>query len=120
MYFLLLIVAIIVCLLLGIIVLVQNPKGGGLSSNFASSSQLMGVQRTGDFLEKGTWILAIALMVISLTMNVVSKSAAPVNDKAQINKTIDNASKPSGNGATQTAPAFPTGPAPTTPAPNKQ
>ena len=54
MYILLLIIAVIVCVLLGAIVLIQNPKGGGLSSNFSASSQLMGVQKTGDFLEKGT------------------------------------------------------------------
>ena len=70
----LLIVAVIVCLLLGFIVLIQNPKGGGLASNFSSSSQLMGVQKTGDFLEKGTWVLAIALMVLSLAINVTIKT----------------------------------------------
>ena len=76
MYLLLLIIAIIVCVLLGFIVLIQNPKGGGLSSNFSSSSQLMGVQKTGDFLEKGTWILAITLMVLSLAINVAVKGGA--------------------------------------------
>ena len=79
MYSLLLIIAIIVCVLLVLIVLIQNPKGGGLSSNFSSSSQLMGVQKTGDFLEKGTWILAITLMVLSLAINVAVKGGA---DKA--------------------------------------
>ena len=73
MYLVLLIITIIVCVLLGFIVLIQNPKGGGLSSNFSSSSQLMGVQKTGDFLEKGTWTLAIGLMVLSLAINVDGK-----------------------------------------------
>jgi preprotein translocase subunit SecG len=73
MYELLLIVAIIVCVFLVAIVLIQNPKGGGLSSNFSSSSQLMGVQKTGDFLEKGTWMLAIFLMVLALAINVSVK-----------------------------------------------
>jgi len=76
MYQLFLIIAIIVCVLLVLIVLIQNPKGGGLSSNFSSSSQLMGVQKTGDFLEKGTWILAITLMVLSLAINVAVKGGA--------------------------------------------
>ena len=126
MYILLLVIAIIVCVLLGVIVLVQNPKGGGLSSNFASSSQLMGVQRTGDFLEKGTWILAITLMVISLVMTKVSKISASGDDKAQINKTINEASKPSGNGVAPTTAPFPGAStaqpgtsAPATPAPKK-
>ncbi len=95
MYLLLVILAIIVCVLLGAIVLIQNPKGGGLTSNFSSQSQLMGVQKTGDFLEKGTWILAIALMVLSLAINIsvkggsaASTSASPDKQKEmeQINK----------------------------------
>jgi preprotein translocase subunit SecG len=74
MYIVLVILVVVVCTLLGLIVLIQNPKGGGLSSNFSSSSQLMGVQKTGDFLEKGTWVLAITLMILSLAINVVTKS----------------------------------------------
>ena len=70
MYFLLIIIAIIVCVLLGAIVLIQNPKGGGLTSNFSSSSQLMGVQKTGDFLEKGTWILATAVVLLCVFSTV--------------------------------------------------
>ena len=76
MYLVLVILIVIVCVLLGAIVLIQNPKGGGLTSNFSSSSQLMGVQKTGDFLEKGTWILAIALMVLSLAVNVTLKNGS--------------------------------------------
>ncbi|MDB5146039.1 MAG: preprotein translocase subunit SecG, partial [Mucilaginibacter sp.] len=76
MYIVLIIVTVIVCALLGLIVLIQNPKGGGLASNFSSSSQLMGVQKTGDFLEKGTWVLAISFMVLSLIINVSVKGGA--------------------------------------------
>ncbi|WP_437920558.1 preprotein translocase subunit SecG [Sphingobacterium sp. LRF_L2] len=71
----LIILIVLTSLLLALIVLVQNPKGGGLSSGFAGSSNLMGVQRTGDFLEKGTWGLAIALMVFCLAINIVGPSA---------------------------------------------
>src|ERR1700760_4459080 len=99
MYLILMILAIVVCVLLGAIVLIQNPKGGGLSSNFSSSSQLMGVQRTGDFLEKGTWILAITLMVISLAMNVASKSGTANDSQAEQNKAAKEASKPTNSGA---------------------
>ena len=56
----------IVCILLVLIVLVQNSKGGGLASNFQSSGQVMGVRKTTDFLEKGTWILAGALLFLSI------------------------------------------------------
>ena len=101
MFILLFVVAIIVCVLLGAIVLIQNPKGGGLASNFSSSSQLMGVQRTGDFLEKGTWILAIVLMVISLAMNITSKTSVASDNKAEQYKNTKEVSKPSNNGAAQ-------------------
>src|SRR5580692_7763610 len=79
MTLLLMILAIVVCILLGAIVLIQNPKGGGLTSNFSSQSQLMGVQKTGDFLEKGTWILAISLMVLSLAINISVKGVTATN-----------------------------------------
>ena len=46
--------------------MVQNPKGGGLSSTFGSSSQMGGVQKTTDFLDKSTWYLAGALIALIL------------------------------------------------------
>jgi preprotein translocase subunit SecG len=55
----------IAAILLILIVLVQNPKGG-LAANFSSSNQVMGVRRTSDFLEKATWTLGIALVVLSI------------------------------------------------------
>lgn len=67
---------IIVSILLSLIVLIQNPKGGGLQSGFAGGSNLMGVQRTGDFLEKGTWTLVILLMVFSLAINILGPSGS--------------------------------------------
>lgn len=57
---------VLVCILLILIVLVQNSKGGGLASSFSSSNQVMGVRKTADFLEKATWTLAVALLVLSL------------------------------------------------------
>ena len=60
------VLVIITCVLLTLIVLVQSSKGGGLASNFSGSNQFMGVRKTADFLEKATWTLAVALMVMSL------------------------------------------------------
>lgn len=60
------ILTIIAAILLVIVVLIQNPKGGGLSSSFGSAHQLGGVRKTTDALEKGTWFLAIAVLVLSL------------------------------------------------------
>ena len=46
--------------------LVQNSKGGGISSNFSAANQIMGARRGTDFIEKTTWTLAILLLVFSL------------------------------------------------------
>lgn len=56
-----------------LVVLAQNPKGGGLSSQFGGSgaTQMMGVKKTGDFLEKATWALAITMLVLTLVANVM-------------------------------------------------
>lgn len=57
----------IVCFLLILAIMVQNPKGGGLSSTFgAGASQLGGVQKTTDFLDKSTWTLAGVLLALIL------------------------------------------------------
>jgi preprotein translocase subunit SecG len=66
MAILLSILIILTCTILILAVLVQNPKGGGLASGFSSGSQVMGVRRTADFLEKATWTLAILLFVFSI------------------------------------------------------
>ena len=69
MYTLIIILILVICVLLIGVVLVQNSKGGGLASDFSASNQIIGVQRTGDFIEKATWYLALALIVLSLGSN---------------------------------------------------
>tara|TARA_B100000427_G_C15271423_1_gene491196 strand:- start:299 stop:580 length:282 start_codon:yes stop_codon:yes gene_type:complete len=49
--------------------MVQNPKGGGLSSAFGGGNQIMGARKTSDFLEKTTWTLAIILVSLALLSN---------------------------------------------------
>lgn len=72
MYIFISVLILIVSILLGLIVLVQNPKGGGLAANFSGSgSQFMGVRQTADFLEKASWSLAIALLVLSLSATLI-------------------------------------------------
>lgn len=72
MYIALISIIIFVCVLLVLVVLAQNPKGGGLSSQFGgSTSQLMGVKRTGDLLEKLTWGFAITLVVLTLATQMI-------------------------------------------------
>ncbi len=76
----------IVCILLVLVVLVQNSKGGGLASNFSSSNQFMGVRKTADFLEKTTWTLAIALLLLCMASIFViprSSTKSSVNSELQ-------------------------------------
>ncbi|NBL63814.1 preprotein translocase subunit SecG [Flavobacterium sp. NST-5] len=56
----------IVCFLLVLVIMVQNPKGGGLSSTLGGGGQIGGVQKTSDFLDKSTWTLATALIILIL------------------------------------------------------
>jgi preprotein translocase subunit SecG len=65
---------VIVAILLIGIVLIQKSKGGGLSSSFAGSNQIMGVRRTNDVVEKATWYLVAALVVLSILSVFVSSS----------------------------------------------
>lgn len=81
------ILIILVSVVLGFIVLVQNPKGGGLAGSFAGlSNQFMGVKQTTDVLEKATWISAavIALLCLGSTFFIpkTSGSATPSSTNA--------------------------------------
>jgi preprotein translocase subunit SecG len=101
-FFILIVVA---CFVLGLVVLVQNPKGGGLSGTFGGfSNQLMGVKQTTDVLEKGTWIFAAVIGVLC----IISTSFL----KGGTTNTINTKELPTIN--SQTAPSNPA----TTPAPN--
>lgn len=98
---------IFVCFLLALVVLAQNPKGGGLSSQFGAggAANLMGVKRTGDLLEKLTWGFAIGLVVLSLGSYVtLSNTSGPTRSINQIK-------------AAETKLPTPAAPAPATPAP---
>ena len=99
----------IVCVLLILIVLVQNSKGGGLASNFSSSNQFMGVRKTADFLEKATWTLAIALLVLSLSSILVIPRAekgagvdTELREQVEGNQPVDYAPAPSNPNAPAT------------------
>jgi len=93
MYTLITVLIFIVCVLLILIVLVQNSKGGGLASNFQSSNQIMGVRKTADFLEKATWVLAGALLILCIAGSAsIPRHAEEVNQssvKDQIENTVD-------------------------------
>lgn len=62
------VLTILVCILLVLVILVQNSKGGGIQSQFGAATQIMGVKRGTEFIEKATWGLAIALILLSVVM----------------------------------------------------
>jgi preprotein translocase subunit SecG len=69
--------------LLILVILAQNSKGGGLTSQFggSSASNIIGVKKTGDLLEKLTWSFIIAIMVLSLSTSFMTPNTqAPTND----------------------------------------
>lgn len=92
LYILISVLILIVCVLMVLVVLVQNSKGGGLASNFASSNQFMGVRKTADFLEKTTWTLAVAMLVLSLfSIFVIPKAGSNTEaQQSEIQKQIDD------------------------------
>lgn len=68
MVYLFVILLVLASVILGVIILIQNPKGGGLNSSLGGfGNQLMGVRQTTDVLEKGTWIVAAVIGVLCIT-----------------------------------------------------
>ena len=84
------ILIILACVVLGMIILIQNPKGGGLAGNVGGfSNQLMGVKQTTDVLEKGTWVLAVVVGLLCLfsTIFVPKVSASNTRIPEKVNAT---------------------------------
>ncbi len=91
LYNLISILILIISVLLVLVVLVQNAKGGGLASNFASSNQFMGVRKTADFLEKATWTMAIALLFLALISVISIPQANQIQGAdTELREKIDN------------------------------
>ena len=69
-------------------VLVQSPKSG-MAANFGASNQVMGVRQTADFLEKFTWTMAVAILVLSLVAtlamdrDIAAQSSSSLSKDAQ-------------------------------------
>src|ERR1700759_2205912 len=76
------ILIILACVILGLIILIQNPKGGGLAGNVGGfSNQLMGVKQTTDVLEKGTWVLAVVVALLCLFSTLFVPHASAANQR---------------------------------------
>jgi preprotein translocase subunit SecG len=117
------ILIILAAVILGLIVLIQNPKGGGLSGNIAGiSNQFMGVKQTTDVLEKGTWVFAGAIALLCL-LSVAFTSVKPgssANSSSQGTTTypMPAQKQPTAPAAPAPQPTAPTTAPATTPATN--
>ena len=94
MYTVVTILIIIVCVLLVLVVMVQNAKGGGLASGFVSSGQIMGVQKTTDFIEKLTWGLALSLVVLCLVASLALPNREQRNIGSSLQEQAESAPAP--------------------------
>jgi preprotein translocase subunit SecG len=110
MYTFIVILIMIVCVALALAVLVQNSKGGGLAANFSAPNQVLGVRKTTETIEKITWGLAIALVVLSLaaTMAIPRHSTeSAITTEVDVNaaKSVTPAATATVPAATEAAPA---------------
>ncbi len=72
----------LVCLLLMGVILIQNPKGGGLDSTFGGGgggNSVLGAAKSTDLIEKLTWGLAITLFVLCIITSLVVQSGGSGN-----------------------------------------
>jgi len=111
-YTLLIVLIVLISILMIFIVLIQESKGGGLSSQFSSSNQIMGVRKTTDFVEKLTWGLAAAMVVISIICAYTAPKASTEESVLEQNATKTETTNPvntqgfgAGKPASGTAPA---------------
>ena len=90
MYNIILFLIIFLSFLLVLVIMVQNPKGGGLASTFGGDSQQIGgVKKTTDFLDRSTWILASLLFLLILFSNITLNSDGEVNESELLNNSND-------------------------------
>ena len=95
MVYLFLILIVIASVALGFVVLVQNPKGGGLSGSVGGlNNNTMGVKQTTDVLEKGTWLFAGIIAVLALTSTLFLKGSASTSDNSLLQKVNTTNSAP--------------------------
>ena len=90
MYNIILFLIIFLSFLLVLVIMVQNPKGGGLASTFGGDSQQIGgVKKTTDFLDRSTWILASLLFLLILFSNITLNSGSDVSESELLNNSDD-------------------------------
>lgn len=101
----LIIIVLLLCLVLGFFILVQKPKGGGLSGSFGSlGAQVMGVQKSGDTFEKGTWYTMLAIAVLCIASVYTIPKAVQQQEQTQ-EQSQEQQSQQGQQGQQQTAPS---------------
>src|SRR5688572_8373522 len=109
------ILTIIVCILLILVILIQNSKGGGIQSQFGAATQIMGVKRGTEFIEKATWGLAITLIVLSVLMSPQGSGTVTSDEESgSVAKRKAQSAVPLPQQQQQQVPAQPQNPAPQT------
>jgi len=98
------IIIILASILLIFVVFIQNPKGGGLSSDFGAAQQIGGVQKTNDFIDKATWSLAGIIMVFSIVMTIQTKSISKIVQPQEASPTEQSQPGNAAQGANPNAP----------------
>lgn len=85
MFQVIVILGMIAAVLLMMIILVQNPKGGGLTGTFGgTANQFLGYKTSTDSVEKGTWYLFVFIIVVCLSSTAFKpKAATPANAAPQ-------------------------------------
>ena len=104
MYTLLVILIVLAALMMIGIVLIQESKGGGLASGFASANSVAGVRQTTNFIEKATWSLAAFMVVVSVACAYFAPSAngdASVIENAATEQATTNPNNVQGFGAAE-------------------
>ena len=104
-YTLLVVLIVLVAILMIFIVLIQESKGGGLASNFSSSNAIMGVRKTTDVVEKLTWGLAAAMVIISVACAYVAPTAVGESSVMENSATTEQTALPAMPGASKDAAA---------------
>lgn len=90
------ILLILVCVLLVLIVLIQNPKGGGINSGLTAANQVIGVKQQTDLVEKWTWYLAIGLVVLCLFSAPMLNSGGAAEEDTAIETQVPVSGVPTG------------------------
>ena len=113
-YTLFVVLIVLAAILMILVVLIQESKGGGLASKFSSSNAIMGVRKTTNVVEKTTWGVAIAMVILSIACAYVAPQASTeqsVMERSATETQTTNPTNTQGFGASQQVPQMPQTPA---------